>query len=180
MIELSEIKRLRRNLGLSQKELASHATVSQSLIAKIESGKIDPAFSKAQKILNTLNSMGKDQVCARDLMNRSLISVSPMLELKKAISKMKKYDISQLPVIDDRKAIGLISESIILDALINSSKPDDPVKTIMRDAPPIITKTASLEIVSHLLREYPIVIISEKGRLLGNITKSDILTKVFC
>ena len=42
MDELIELKKLRKKLGLTQNQLAKRANVSQSLIAKIESNKIDP------------------------------------------------------------------------------------------------------------------------------------------
>ncbi|MBI2079314.1 helix-turn-helix domain-containing protein, partial [Candidatus Micrarchaeota archaeon] len=45
-IDVSKLGSLRRKLGITQKELAKLAGVSQSLIAKIEMGKIDPAYSK--------------------------------------------------------------------------------------------------------------------------------------
>ena len=37
-------------MGLTQKELATIANVSQSLIAKIESNNIDPSYSNIQKL----------------------------------------------------------------------------------------------------------------------------------
>jgi len=179
MVELEDIGKLRKNLSLTQKELARRAGVSQSLIAKIEAGKLDPTFSKAKRIINTLNSLGNDRVRSVDILNKNIISVMPDDYIKKTILKMKKYNISQMPVVDDKKVIGLVSEAIILEALIQEKKPDTVVKDIMKDAPPIITKDASLNLITSLLQEYPIIIISEKGKLKGHITKSDILTKAF-
>ena len=43
---LDQIKIIRKKHGLNQKELADRADVSQSLIAKIESGNIEPSFNK--------------------------------------------------------------------------------------------------------------------------------------
>ena len=54
MEELKDIGRRRRQLGLKQVELARLAGVSQSLIAKVERGKIDLAYSKAQEIFRAL------------------------------------------------------------------------------------------------------------------------------
>ena len=179
MFELNEIKNLRKNLNLTQKELASQSHVSQSLIAKIEAGKIDPTFSKAKIIIDTLNNLSNNKRNANDILNKSIISAKGDDQLKKTILKMKKYNISQMPVIEDKKVIGLVSESIILEALINEQKPDVKIRDVMKNAPPMITKNASLNIVTNLLREYPIIIINEKGKLIGQITKSDILLKAF-
>ena len=87
---------------------------------------------------------------------------------------MKKYEISQLPVIDKDKAIGLLSETIVLDALM-SNKKGLKAKDIMQDAPPRISKDASLSVASGLLRYYPVVLITEKGKILGLVTKADII-----
>ncbi len=51
-----EIRRYRISLGLTQSELARRAKVSQSLIARIESGEIDPRVSTLKKILNCLRN----------------------------------------------------------------------------------------------------------------------------
>lgn len=55
---LDEIAKRRKLLGLTQKQLAKIAGVSQSFIAKIESGKIDPSYSKAKAIFDTLEKNG--------------------------------------------------------------------------------------------------------------------------
>ncbi len=179
MVELEEIGSLRRRLRLTQKELAKRANVSQSLIAKIEAGMIDPSYSKAKLIIDTLESLGNDRMKAAVVMNKNIISVRPDDSIKKAIDKMKRYNISQMPVVEDRKVLGLVSEAIILEALVEDKGNKSEVRDIMRDCPPIITGDASLNIVTNLLREYPIILVSEKGRLRGHITKSDLLTKAF-
>ena len=58
MDDLSELRILRKKIGLTQSELAKQASVSQSLIAKIESKKIDPSYTNAKKIFETLQKKG--------------------------------------------------------------------------------------------------------------------------
>lgn len=180
---LYEIKILRKKLGLTQSELSKYAGVSQSLIAKIESNKIDPTFTNAQKIFTALQSLSeKNNKKASALMNRNLIYLEPENSLKTAIQKMKRYSISQLPVLDNlnnKKAVGLVSESAILDAIINKKSAETAIREIMNEAPPIIDTNASLSIVSHLLKFYPLVLVAEKGKLLGLITKADLLEKAY-
>ena len=78
MITLNEIKQMRKNLGITQKELCEKARVSQSLIAKIESGKIDPSYRNVQKIFDALNSMSKhESKKASDIMNKYVVSLKP-------------------------------------------------------------------------------------------------------
>ena len=176
--ELSEIKQIRKSLGLTQSELAKKANVSQSLIAKIESGKIDPTFTKTKKIFETLNYMEKkEEIKAEEVMNAKIISVSPKDDIKDSISKMKKFGISQMPVIDEHKAIGLISESTLLDALMTNK--GKKVEDIMEEAPPTVSKTASIRVISSLLHHYPMILVSDSGKLIGLITKADLLAKLY-
>ena len=176
--ELNEIKKIRKSLGLTQTDLAKKASVSQSLIAKIESGKIDPTFTKTKKIFETLNYMEKkEEIKAEEVMNEKIISVSPKDDIKSSITKMKKFGISQMPVIEDHKAIGLISESTLLDALMTNK--GKKVEDIMEEAPPIVSKTASIRVISSLLRHYPMVLVSDTGKLIGLITKADLLEKLY-
>ncbi|MAG91841.1 transcriptional regulator [Candidatus Woesearchaeota archaeon] len=176
--ELEEIKKIRKKLGLTQTELANRSNVSQSLIAKIESGRIDPTYTKTQKIFAALSDLEKkEEIKAEKLMTTRIVSVNSSDSIKESITKMKKYQISQLPVIDNHKLVGLVSESTILDALLNSKATQ--VKDVMQDSPPIVSKATSIQVVSNLLKHFPMVAVSEEGKLVGLITKSDLLGKLY-
>lgn len=176
--ELEEIKEIRKKFGLTQGQLADRANVSQSLIAKIEAGRLDPTYSKAQKIFSAIDSLGKKkEVKAEEIMNKRIISVKPGDGIKAAIEKMKKANISQMPVIEDNKSIGVVSESIILEALLN--KKGNNVRDIMDDSAPVVSHKSTITVVSNLLRFYSMVLVSDGGELKGVITKSDLLGKVY-
>ena len=55
--ELSSIRIKRQRLGIKQKELAEKSGVSQSLIAKLEKGLIEPSYSLTVRIFLTLESL---------------------------------------------------------------------------------------------------------------------------
>ncbi len=176
--ELSEIKKIRKSLGLTQTELAKKANVSQSLIAKIESGKIDPTFTKTKRIFDTLSFLEKkEEIKAEELMNKKVISVGPGENIRESVNKMKKYGISQMPVIEQDNVIGMVSESTLLDALMGGKS--KKIMDIMEETPPTVSKTASIKVISNLLHHYPVVLVSEGGKLAGLITKADLLARLY-
>ena len=175
--ELGDVKTIRKRLGLTQTDLAKKADVSQSLIAKLERGLIEPTFSNAKKIFEALEEMTKQkELKAGQIMVKKVVSAKPGEELKKTISKMRKKNISQMPVMKGQNVVGFISEAILLDAMIENK--GEKVREVMKDAPPIITENAGISIVSSLLRFFPMVIVAEKGKAKGVITKSDVLKRL--
>ncbi len=175
--DISEIKVIRKKLGLTQAELARSAGVSQSLVAKIESGSIDPAYSNVMKIFGFLEGLKKEaELKAADVMHSPIISVGPNDEIRNAVLKMKKHGISQIPVLDSGRCIGFISETSILNNILEKNA--RIVEDIMEECPPIIDENASVEIVSEILRHVSLVIVSEKGRLKGIITRADVIGRI--
>ncbi|MEM2850330.1 MAG: helix-turn-helix domain-containing protein [Candidatus Bathyarchaeia archaeon] len=56
LITPEDIRRLRKLFKLTQRELAIRAGVSQSLIARIEAGTVDPRLSTLGKIMRVLTA----------------------------------------------------------------------------------------------------------------------------
>ena len=53
----------------------------------------------------------------KDFMTEDLVTVTPKTKIFDAVDLMKKYDIHRLPVIDNDKLVGLITEGTIQEAL---------------------------------------------------------------
>ena len=51
-----ELRGRREALGMKQTELARRAGISQSMVARIEAGNVDPRVSTLSKIITVLNS----------------------------------------------------------------------------------------------------------------------------
>jgi len=115
-------------------------------------------------------------------MTKKLIYVNADDSITSAINKMRKHEISQLPVFNRNNVVGLVSESTILDS-ISSKSPEEikklTIKDIMQDCPPIVSKKTSTSIISGLLKYYPIVLVTEEGKPKGVITKSDMLRTLY-
>ncbi|MEM4390185.1 MAG: CBS domain-containing protein [Candidatus Micrarchaeia archaeon] len=181
--ELAEIKRKRRRLGLRQTELAKLAGVSQSLIAKLEAGKVDPSYGKAKAIFDALEKIEeKEWLMAKDIMTRKVISVSKGDRVEDAVRMMKKLNISQLPVLDGNNAVGMISEAVITEKVGEgadlSALSKARVADVMADPPPRVGEETPLPVLSALLRHAPAVLIVKKERIVGIVTKADLLKAV--
>ena len=176
--EISEIRSIRKKLGITQAGLAKKAGVSQSLIAKIEAGLIDPTYSKARQIFDALKSETEQkELKMEEVMQKKIINAEPSTKIRDAIRMMKKHNISQMPVMQDSKCVGLITEAVILDALM-TKKPRNTVREVMAECPPIMSKNTSISIASDLLRHYPTLLVSEHGKIIGIVTKSDVLSRL--
>ncbi|MDI6720899.1 MAG: CBS domain-containing protein, partial [Candidatus Aenigmarchaeota archaeon] len=101
--------------------MARASGVSQSLIAKIESCKINPSYDVTKKIFLALefHERGREKI-AKEIMTCRLIFVKKNDTLREAARIMKKYSISQLPVIENGTIIGSVSEKTIIDNIENT------------------------------------------------------------
>lgn len=178
MIELQNLKKMRVALDLTQHQFAKSAGVSQSLIAKIESGKVDPTYSKVKQIEEALHLLSsKKELSLEEVMTKKIITAKPSDKAIEVIKIMSSKNISQVPIVHGDNVIGLVSES---SALENAEKlKHSTAAEIMDEAPLIVSANTALSVVSSLLKHYPIVLVKKKGVLTGVITKSDLLRKAF-
>ena len=181
MYSLKEIKLLRKKYEINQKELALRSGVSQSLIAKIESAKVEPTFSKAQRIFQALEELRDlEELKAKDIMKPKVVFVRPKENLKEIIKLMKSKGISQIPVQEKEKIIGIVTERAILQYVVDHPEKAVSLRAedVMEDTPPIVSLTTGQTTLLELLRDYPIVLVAEKGEIKGIISKADLLGKI--
>ena len=113
----AKLKYIRKKLNLTQSAFAKEAGVSQSLIAKVEAGRIDPTFSKVRQIARAVDALShKEEKHADELMSRDVISARPSEQLSDLVAMMAKKNISQVPVMDGSRVVGLVSEGGVLEA----------------------------------------------------------------
>ncbi|MFH1750524.1 MAG: CBS domain-containing protein [Candidatus Micrarchaeota archaeon] len=181
--ELSEIPRLRRESALTQARLAALSRVSQSTIAKVESGRTVPSYSIAKRIFEALVTAGKKmQKSAGELMNPRIISVARDEGIMVAVGVMKKNGISQLLVTGAHKhVVGSLTEKGIL-SMFETEEGLDPhkmtVSQAMEDAFPTVGLDTPLSTLTHILHDAPAIVVMRGERIAGIITKADILKAV--
>ncbi len=177
MFDITNLKKIRKSLNLTQQAFAKKANVSQSLIAKIESNSIDPTYSRVKQIEQALELLlSYDEVTAEKIMTKNVTTADPKESALSVVKKMNLKGISQVPVILDSKIVGLLTETNAVENIENIQK--SKVEEIMREAPPTLAPEAKISAISSLFKYYPVILITKKGELKGIITKSDLLRSV--
>ncbi|ACS33457.1 CBS domain-containing protein [Thermococcus gammatolerans] len=175
-IDPSIIRKIRKELGITQEELARKAGVTQAYIAKLESGKVDPRLSTFNRILQALLECKRALPKAKDVMSSPVISVKPYEKVETVIKLMNSHNISQIPVISGSKVVGSVTErSLVRRSLEYEDIYDRKVLEVMDEPFPIVNEEEDLEVVKYLLEEHPAVLVQDRtGRIVGIITRVDI------
>jgi predicted transcriptional regulator len=176
---LENIQKRRKQLDLTQGELAKLADVSQSALAKIESKRMNPSFDIAKRIFDALESQEHETSAkASDVMSKKVITVKSLDTVETAVSLMKKHGISQLPVFEKGHLVGLVTESALIENLDRPNLRSQKISKVMLEAPPTIPEDSPVKLISELLKYNPILIVYKKAELVGVICKSDLLKVV--
>jgi len=113
---------------------------------------------------------------ARPFESNDTITVGPDEPLASAYSRMKLYDVSQLPVIENRNIVGFIDESDILLAVGQSSANfNQPVKTAMVTELALVNVTDPIDKLMPIFNRDYVAIVKDGERFLGLITRVDLL-----
>ncbi len=180
IIDPRQLKKIRVQLGLTQAALAASAGVSQSVIAKLEAGKVDPTFRTLSAISKALDTgMSKTGKKASDVMSSPVMCVQESATLSECVSVMKKGSISQMPVFSGRKMTGTVTEGQVMALVSESPEPTKVLSQKVKDhvlpAFAIVGMDTPVEAIISLFRHLPAVLVSSGDEIVGIITKIDVL-----
>lgn len=171
VFDINQLKKIRKQLNLTQHQLSQKIGISQSMIAKIESSKLDPTYSYVKKIELAINELTKkEETTAEEIMHKKIISVKKETLLVEITKLLTKHSISQVLVIEKSHVLGIVTESNIIENEKNKTAYE-----VMQSSPPMIEKITPLSVVTSLLKFYPLIIVKDRASLAGVITKADIL-----
>ncbi|CAM3803691.1 cystathionine beta-synthase [Mucilaginibacter galii] len=125
-----------------------------------------------------------DKLTARDIIRKKesaeIVTIDTEKTVIEAINTIKTLNISQIPVTQQGMVIGKITESDILDALLeNPSLKSQPLKTIMTAPFPFVDLNASIDKISSMINKENIAVLveDEQGKI-EIITQYDIINAI--
>lgn len=109
----------------------------------------------------------------------SLVYTVPTATLQEAMDVMNKYELSELPVLENNKSVGRVRDSkIMTKALEDRSALQLTVSEIMEAPIPVLDAQADIKDAISMLRNYSSVLVADFGRMIGIITRHDALDYV--
>jgi len=121
----------------------------------------------------------------KDVMTKEIISVDKDVDLKYVLDLMKKHEITKIPVVEDKKLIGIVTDNIIAYKLGSIRKKGIPPSRLHassvteKDIEQISPDTDIKTILKKVGEPGPTMLcIVENDNLLGVITKADLLQLV--
>ena len=135
-------------------------------------------WMKERGFLDNIKNAG-DLIALRQ--TTAFIAASGDSDIKSAMEIMKQKDISQMPVVDaDENIIGSITESVLLDHLLqNGESKDLTVKDVMSAPFPEVDHFTPLqEIAQNINRQNPAVIVKSPDGSRGVITNYDLIRSI--
>ncbi|MBA4277034.1 pyridoxal-phosphate dependent enzyme [Flavobacterium sp.] len=121
-----------------------------------------------------------EDIIKDNLAERRLIVVRTEELVSHAIERMRKYNISQIPVIDINGFVGSVDESDLFRSYVNDKNSiEKPIREIMGKPYPIVKLGTTIEEVSKLFtKENEAVLVDLENGSHHIITKSDIIGSI--
>ena len=113
---------------------------------------------------------------ARPVATHDAILVRPDEPLSNAYKRMKLYDVSQLPVVEDGRIVGIIDESDLLLAIYNrEDRFNEPISSAMVTDLEAVQVDASIDTLLPIFNRDLVAIVLDGDAFLGLITRVDLL-----
>jgi predicted transcriptional regulator len=181
--QLTEIKKLREELNISQRQLAKQCDIPSSFLSMIENQKNNtkPSYDVLVRLFKELDgesqkNLGK-LITADKICKTNLTSARKSDYAEDIIKIMHEKDYSQIPVLDGGGCIGMVTENSLMKFLQERThKPltTTRVKDVM-DTPPIVIdiSTKVTENILSLFNDSKCLLVSDNAKIVGLITKID-------
>jgi cystathionine beta-synthase len=124
-----------------------------------------------------------EKLTARDIIRKKesqqIVTIDCQKSILEAINVIKSLNISQIPVTQKGMVIGKITESGILDALLeNPALKSYPIQTITTASFPFVDLNTSIDKISAMINKDNIAVLVEDGGQIEIITQYDIINAI--
>ena len=109
---------------------------------------------------------------------QNVFTVSSQESMANVVRTMKEHSISQLPVMDDGKLTGMITEFALLEHMVRGSAgADDPIEPLVsKEQMEVVSPRNSLEALAEVFNRGHIAVVLDEQSVSGIVTKIDLIS----
>ncbi len=141
-----------------------------SKVHNIEWLRVNQMLDKEIKTLREISEVKKSNG------NEDIVYLKSDAFVKDALELITKKGYSNIPVMQNRKAIGCIRENRLMGKLLNNKELlDASVQDVMEECVPVLDAKTEIDKVKEVLKENTAVLVSDFGRITDIITRYDLI-----
>jgi len=143
----------------------------------------DDVWVAEQGLTDRANTGNLRDLVARSVAGGGAVTVSPTDTLSTAYARMRSADVSQLPVLENGRLVGLLDESDVLDALHLARKDSRPsfsakVADAMVTALNTLPAGAPIDALLPVFERNEVAIVMDGDDFVGLVTRMDLINHV--
>lgn len=137
----------------------------------------DPNATESREVIREITRFIQGRgICASAIMNKPVVSVDATDPISKARKIMIQHDYSQLPVFEENKAVGSVSENTFVKLFPTLKLASElTVDKVMEHPFKEVCEDTLLEEIRRLLLTESAILVLRKNEAVGIITKADLL-----
>ncbi|MBV8532009.1 MAG: pyridoxal-phosphate dependent enzyme, partial [Candidatus Eremiobacteraeota bacterium] len=146
-------------------------------------GYMSKIFNDEWMIANGFLAEGKRRATVGDVLRSKrplppLITVTDQNVVKDALDLLRRYEISQIPVMHEREQIGSINDVAVMQAVFDRADIiHKPVSEVMGRPFPVLDQGEEIELAYKLLTlANPAVVVTDDGEPIGVLARQDIIS----
>jgi cystathionine beta-synthase len=144
------------------------------------SKQFNDAWMQENQMLDTPRTTVQELLERRPANAPVVVSVAPAAAVRQALTLMNTWGVSQIPVLENGQSVGgLIEGTLMTKALAQPALLDRPVSEVMDPPFPEVEATTPTDRVGAMLtRENPAALVRKDGKLVGIVSRYDVLQQL--
>jgi cystathionine beta-synthase len=144
------------------------------------SKQFNDAWMQENQMLDTPRSTVQELLERRSPNAPAVVSVAPAAAVRQALNLMGTWGVSQMPVLEDGQSVGgLIEGTLMMRALAQPALLERPVSEVMDPPFPEVEAGTAIDRVGAMLtRESPAALVRKDGKLIGIVSRYDVLQQL--
>lgn len=136
-------------------------------------------WMKEMGFLDPDRGLGLVEQMLAERTDRKLISVSPDAKVTEVIGVLKVHGVSQVPLVEDDKLVGVASEKRLLEQALTGTGGHTPVRDIMEANYCTVDEDTEVHVLMDLFKRFRVaIVLDEQNKPFDIITRIDLLDYV--